>query len=132
MREEWSPRIGRIQVQRAAQPGREESASSNWAVLSATLSSVAIGAQLVIVIVALADDEFRASVLSLPWLGIAAVILGLIGLAAAPPHSRGASGGMVAGVSPPERRTDANDRTVLSVRALRSPRTTAEIRRRDP
>jgi hypothetical protein len=60
----------------------------DWAVLFATLSSVAIGAQLVIVIIALTDEEFRASVLFLRWLGIAAVILGVIGLAAAPPHSR--------------------------------------------
>jgi len=60
----------------------------DWAVLFATLSSVAIGAQVVIVIIALTDENLRASVVVLPWLGIAAVILGLIGRAAAPPHSR--------------------------------------------
>jgi hypothetical protein len=57
-------------------------------VLFATLSSAAIGAQVAIVFVALTDEDLRASALVLPWLGIAAVILGLIGRAVAPPHSR--------------------------------------------
>jgi hypothetical protein len=60
----------------------------DWAVLFATLSSVAIGAQVVIVIFALSVEDLGAGLLVLPWPGIAAVILGLIGRAAAPPHSR--------------------------------------------
>jgi len=54
----------------------------------ATLSSVAIGAQVVILIIVAMTNDPWPGVLALPWLGIAAVVLGLIGRAVAPPHSR--------------------------------------------
>jgi hypothetical protein len=68
--------------------GSKGNGTIDWAMLFASLSSVAIGAQVVIVIIALNDEDLMASVLVLPWLAIAAVILGFIGRAAVPPHSR--------------------------------------------
>jgi hypothetical protein len=64
--------------------GSRGSGVVDWALLFATLSSVAIGTQVVIVIIVAMINDPWPGVLALPWLGIAAVVLGLIGMALSP------------------------------------------------